>query len=179
MVLCQSFRNPGLLGKMAATLQYLSGGRYTLGLGAGWHAEEYAAYGYDFPPNPTRVEQLEETIQVIRALWTQSPATFKGKHYRVSGAYCHPRPSPHPPLIVGAFRPRMLRLAAQYADGWNVSSTSARAYQSLAAAFDRACAQIGRDPLTLSAPPGKSAPSCASSRLWASPTLCSTAASPT
>jgi alkanesulfonate monooxygenase SsuD/methylene tetrahydromethanopterin reductase-like flavin-dependent oxidoreductase (luciferase family) len=64
-VVCQSFRNPALLAKMGATLQFLSGGRFVLGLGAGWNEEEYRAYGYDFPPARVRVEQLEETIQII------------------------------------------------------------------------------------------------------------------
>src|SRR5687768_11093329 len=97
-VLCQSFRNPALLAKMGATLQFLSGGRFILGLGAGWHAEEYRAYGYDFPAGGVRVTQLEETLQIIRALWTETPATFEGKHYRVVNAYCEPRPRPMPPV---------------------------------------------------------------------------------
>jgi alkanesulfonate monooxygenase SsuD/methylene tetrahydromethanopterin reductase-like flavin-dependent oxidoreductase (luciferase family) len=78
-VLCQSFRNPALLAKMGATLQLLSGGRFVLGLGAGWDAEEYRAYGYDFPPARVRVKQLEEALQIIRALWTQEQATFAGR----------------------------------------------------------------------------------------------------
>jgi alkanesulfonate monooxygenase SsuD/methylene tetrahydromethanopterin reductase-like flavin-dependent oxidoreductase (luciferase family) len=148
-VLCQSFRNPGLLAKMGATLQFLSGGRFILGLGAGWHAEEYRAYGYDFPPNGVRVEQLEETVQIIRALWTQSPATFAGRHFQVTGAYCEPRPEPLPPLMIGAFRPKMLRLTAHYADDWNVSSTASDEYRRLAASFDQACVAVGRDPATV------------------------------
>ena len=148
-VLCQSFRNPALLAKMAATLQFLSGGRFILGLGAGWHAEEYQAYGYAFPSNAVRVEQLEETVQIIQALWTQSPATFAGRHYRVANAYCEPRPSPLPPLMIGAFRPKMLRLTARYANGWNVSSTGIGEYRRLATAFDHACAEVGRDPATV------------------------------
>src|SRR5262245_53782973 len=68
-VLCQSFRNPALVAKMGATLQFLSGARFILGLGAGWHKEEYQAYGYDFPSSGVRVAQLEETLKVIQALW--------------------------------------------------------------------------------------------------------------
>src|SRR5215212_2482886 len=83
LVLGQGYRNPALLAKMAATLQQLSGGRFILGLGAGWHEEEYRAYGYGFPSPGTRVAQLDEAIQIIRALWTQSPATFHGKHYSI------------------------------------------------------------------------------------------------
>ena len=123
-VLCQSFRNPALLAKMAATLQFMSGGRFILGLGAGWHEEEYQAYGYEFPSAPVRVEQLEEAIQIIQIMWREETATFQGRHYQVAEARCEPRPDPIPPIMVGAFKPKMLRLAAKYADWWNVSSTS-------------------------------------------------------
>lgn len=75
-VLCQSFRNPALLAKMVATLQFMSGGRFILGLGAGWHEEEYKAYGYEFPSGLERVEQLEEAVQIIRRMWSQETATF-------------------------------------------------------------------------------------------------------
>ena len=115
-VLCQSFRNPALVAKMAATLQFMSGGRFVLGIGAGWHQEEYRAYGYDFPPDPVRVEQLDEALQIIKAVWTEEKATFEGKHYRVVEARCQPRPDPAPTVMVGAFRPRMLRLAVRHAD---------------------------------------------------------------
>lgn len=148
-VLCQSFRNPALLAKMGATLQFLSGGRFILGLGAGWHEEEYRAYGYDFPPDRVRVAQLEETLQIIRAMWTQAKATFEGKYYRVIEARCEPKPDPIPTVMIGAFRPKMLRLAAKYADGWNVSSTGVEGYRRMAEEFERACAEVGRDPSTV------------------------------
>ncbi|MBL8055677.1 MAG: LLM class flavin-dependent oxidoreductase, partial [Anaerolineales bacterium] len=148
-VLCQSFRNPALLAKMGATLHFLSGGRFILGLGAGWHAEEYRAYGYDFPAAGVRVAQLDETLHIVKALWTQTPATFAGQYYRVTEAVCEPRPEPLPPIMVGAFRPKMLRLTARHADWWNVSSTGVRGYQRLAAAFEQACADVGRDPATV------------------------------
>lgn len=148
-VLCQSFRNPALVAKMGATLQHLSGGRFILGIGAGWDAEEYRAYGYDFPAARVRVEQLEEALQIIKALWAEERATFKGKYYRVHEAYCEPKPYPFPPVMVGAFRPKMLRLTAQYADWWNVSSTSITAYQRILREFERACRDVGRDPATV------------------------------
>ncbi len=148
-VLCQSFRNPALLAKMGATLQFLSGGRFILGLGAGWHEEEYRAYGYDFPPDRVRVAQLEEALQIIKAMWTEARATFAGKYYRVTEARCEPKPDPIPTLMVGAFRPKMLRLTAKYADWWNVSSSGLDRYRALAEAFERACAEVGRDPSTV------------------------------
>lgn len=148
-VLCQSFRNPALLAKMGATLQFLSGGRFILGIGAGWHEEEYRAYGYDFPSAVVRVEQLDETLQIVKALWTQETATIHGKHFTVTGAYCEPKPDPLPPIMVGAFKPKMLRLAARHADWWNVSSTGPEVYARMAAELERACAELGRDPATI------------------------------
>jgi alkanesulfonate monooxygenase SsuD/methylene tetrahydromethanopterin reductase-like flavin-dependent oxidoreductase (luciferase family) len=145
-VICQSFRNPALVAKMAATLQFLSGGRFILALGAGWNEEEYRAYGYDFLSNAVRVDQLEETIQIIRAMWTDSPATFEGRYYHVRDAYCVPKPNPLPTIMVGAFKTKMLRLTAKYADNWNVSSAGLVRYRRLAAAFERSCADVGRDP---------------------------------
>lgn len=148
-VLCQSFRNPALLAKMGATLQFLSGGRFLFGIGAGWHTEEYHAYGYEFPAAGVRVQQLAEALQIIKALWTAPQATFTGTYYRVKDAYCEPKPDPVPPIMVGAFGPQMLRLTARYADGWNVSSTGIQRYRHLAAEFERACAEVGRDPATV------------------------------
>src|SRR3989449_5824498 len=98
-VLCNSFRNPAHLAKMAATLQALSGGRLVLGIGAGWNEEEYRAYGWPFPPARVRIAQLAEAIELIRTMWTQAPAHYKGEHYRIEGAYCEPRPQPGPPIM--------------------------------------------------------------------------------
>lgn len=148
-VLCQSFRNPALVAKMGATLQLLSGGRFILGIGAGWHEAEYRAYGYDFPGDGVRVEQTGEALQIIRALWTQEKATFQGKHYRMTDAVCLPRPDPIPPIMLGAFRPKMLRLAAQHADMWNVSSTGVDEYRGMVKTFEAACRDIGRDPASV------------------------------
>jgi alkanesulfonate monooxygenase SsuD/methylene tetrahydromethanopterin reductase-like flavin-dependent oxidoreductase (luciferase family) len=127
----------------------MSGGRYILGLGAGWNEEEYRAYGYDFPSDGVRVEQLDETLQIINAMWTEETATFEGKHYRVTGAHCEPKPDPIPTIMIGAFRPKMLRLTAKYANWWNVSSTGIDEYRRMAAEFERACAEVGRDPSTV------------------------------
>lgn len=148
-VICQSFRNPALLAKMGATLQMMSGGRFILGIGAGWNKEEYLAYGYDFPSAGTRVEELDEALQIIKAMWTQERTSFEGKHYRVREARCEPKPDPAPLIMVGAFRPKMLRLAARRADWWNVSSTGIEEYRSIVQEFRRACEDVGRDPATV------------------------------
>lgn len=149
MVLCQSFRNPALLAKMGATFQYLSGGRFLLGLGAGWHEEEYKAYGYDFPSPGVRIEQLDETIRIIKALWTEEQATVQGKHYQVEQAYCEPKPRPVPPVMIGGKKPRMLRLIARHADWWNVSHVSLEHFRELLPVCESACQDVGRDPATL------------------------------
>ncbi len=149
MVLCQSFRNPALVAKMGAAFQLLSGGRFVLGIGTGWYAEEYKAFGYDFPPARVRVEQLEEALIIIKGMWTEPKVTFSGKYYRVDAAQCEPKPDPLPAIMVGAFKPKMLRLTARYADEWNVSSTGIGKYRRLAAEFERACAEVGRNPATV------------------------------
>jgi alkanesulfonate monooxygenase SsuD/methylene tetrahydromethanopterin reductase-like flavin-dependent oxidoreductase (luciferase family) len=92
---------------------------------------------------------LEETLQIITDLWHQGQATFEGKHFRVQHAICAPRPDPVPPIVLGAFKPMMLRLVAQYADGWDVSSTSLERYHALNMQLERACAGLGRDPSTI------------------------------
>jgi alkanesulfonate monooxygenase SsuD/methylene tetrahydromethanopterin reductase-like flavin-dependent oxidoreductase (luciferase family) len=148
-VICQSFRSPALVAMMGAAFQYLSGGRFLLGIGTGWHEEEYKAYGYDFPPAGVRVQQLEEALQIIKAMWTEPKVTFSGKYYRVDGAACDPKPDPLPPILVGAFKPKTLRITAKYADEWNVSSTGIVRYRRLLEAFERACAEVGRDPATV------------------------------
>jgi alkanesulfonate monooxygenase SsuD/methylene tetrahydromethanopterin reductase-like flavin-dependent oxidoreductase (luciferase family) len=149
MVLCQSFRNPALVAMMGAAFQLLSGGRFLFGIGTGWLEEEYTALGYDFPPARVRVEQLEEALQIIKSMWTEQKVTFLGKYYRVQDAGCEPKPDPLPPIMVGAFKPKMLHVTAKYAEEWNVSSTGILKYRQLAKAFERACMDEGRDPATV------------------------------
>ncbi|HLI68523.1 MAG TPA: LLM class flavin-dependent oxidoreductase [Ktedonobacteraceae bacterium] len=146
MVLCQSFRNPALLAKMAATLQYLSNGRFIFGIGAGWHEEEYRAYGYEFPSARTRVEQLEETLQIVKALWSERQVTYRGRYFSVNAAFCEPKPDPVPPILVGGKRTRMLQLTARYADGWNAAWLSPEEYKQGAGILEQECRKIGRDP---------------------------------
>ena len=111
-VLCNSFRNPAHLAKMAATAQALSGGRLFVGIGAGWNEEEYNAYGWPFPSPRVRIEQLAESIQIMRAMWSGHPASFQGKHYQIDGAYCEPRPDPAPPIAVGGSGERASQTAS-------------------------------------------------------------------
>jgi F420-dependent oxidoreductase-like protein len=146
------YRNPGLLAKAAVTLDHLSGGRFELGLGAGWHEQEAAAFGYDFPPLRTRFEMLEEGIQLIRSLLTQERTTFDGTYYRAQDASCLPAPvnGRRLPIWIGGVGPRRTpALAAKYADGWNAAYIGPEDYGRLNATIDGACEAIGRDPATL------------------------------
>jgi alkanesulfonate monooxygenase SsuD/methylene tetrahydromethanopterin reductase-like flavin-dependent oxidoreductase (luciferase family) len=144
LVLGQSFRNPALLAKMAATLQELTGGRYILGLGAGWHEEEYRAYGYEYPSGGVRVAQLAEAIEVIRAMWTQSPATYHGTWYHVDGAYCEPRPDPPIPIMVGTNGPKALGVVARLADLWTWDAPWETVYRRPYEMLKQHCEEIGR-----------------------------------
>jgi alkanesulfonate monooxygenase SsuD/methylene tetrahydromethanopterin reductase-like flavin-dependent oxidoreductase (luciferase family) len=147
VVLCQAFRNPGLVAKMGATFQYLTGGRMILGLGAGWKEDEFHSYNYEFPSPGTRVSELEEAVQIIKALWTQEEATFEGKHYQVRAARCEPRPNPVPPILIGGHQSRMMRITARFADWWDISgSATARTdYPALSAQMDSILDEVGRD----------------------------------
>lgn len=126
-VLCNSFRNPALLAKMAATAQALSGGRVILGIGAGWNEEEYRAYGFPYPPAKVRIAQLAEAIELIRRMWSDAPAEYHGEHYSISGASCEPRPNPVPPVMVGGSGEKyLLRVVARHADWWNYGGKGPR-----------------------------------------------------
>lgn len=145
-VLCQSYRNPGLLAKMIANLQLLTKGRFIFGLGAGWMEQEYRAYNFPFPPPAVRLAQLEEAIQVVKQLWMHAPASFDGTHYRLEGAYAEPRPDPVPPLLIGGGgERRTLRLVAQYADWWNLPGGTAATYAHKLTVLRAHCAAVGRD----------------------------------
>jgi len=145
-VLCNSFRNPAHLAKMAATMHALSGGRLVLGIGAGWNQEEYLAYGWPFPSASTRMAQLAEAIQVIRAMWAGAPAQFIGKHYQISNAYCEPKPEPAPKIMVGGTGEKLLlRIVAQHADWWNYVYTDLPTYVRKQRALQDHCKDVGRD----------------------------------
>jgi alkanesulfonate monooxygenase SsuD/methylene tetrahydromethanopterin reductase-like flavin-dependent oxidoreductase (luciferase family) len=152
LVLSQSFRNPGLLGVMAATLQRLTQGRFILGLGAGWLEEEYRAYNFEYPRAGVRVQQLAETIELIRRLWSASPASYEGNWYRIDGAICE-RPDPPIPILVGTNGRKALRVVARHADWWNWDGPWEPTYREPYEALRAACQEIGRpfEAITLTA----------------------------
>lgn len=152
LVACTGFRNPALLAKMAATLDEISGGRLILGLGAGWNEREYEAFGY---PYDHRYSRFEEALRIISGLLRDGEIDFQGTYYGARRARLlppGPRPS-GPPLLLGTVGAKMLRLTARYADAWNayfsmIDNSPAR-FADLQRQVDAACAEIGRDPATL------------------------------
>ena len=143
-----SFRNPALFAKMIDTVEEISGGRLIVGLGAGWHEPEYQAFGYPFDH---RVSRFEEAIQIISGLLRDGRVDFRGRYHQALDCELRPRgPRPSgPPLMVGSRRPRMLRIAARYADAWNGSATPIESLREQNALVDEACRDVGRDPSTL------------------------------
>jgi alkanesulfonate monooxygenase SsuD/methylene tetrahydromethanopterin reductase-like flavin-dependent oxidoreductase (luciferase family) len=147
LVLGQSYRNPALTAKMAANLQFLSGGRFILGIGAGWKEDEYRAYGYPYPPARQRIEELEDAVNIIRAMWRNAPATYTGRQYSVAEAYCEPQPHPPIPLMIGGIGERYtLAVVARHADWWNGNFCTAEEYRRLVGVLRERCGEVGRDP---------------------------------
>jgi len=146
IVLGQSYRNPALTAKMFATLHWLTGGRLVAGMGAGWKRDEYDAYGWPFPPDHIRIEQLEDAVSIVRAMWTRSPASYAGKHYAIKDAACEPRPDPPPPLLIAGGGERLtLRVVAKHADWMNVPFIDPATYARKLDALRRHCDEVRRD----------------------------------
>ncbi|MFW9903169.1 MAG: TIGR03560 family F420-dependent LLM class oxidoreductase [Candidatus Thorarchaeota archaeon] len=126
LVTCNSYRHPAVLAKIAATVDMISNGRLEFGIGAGWKEIEYNAYGIPFPSVKDRMDQLEESIQIIKKLWMEPKVSFNGKHYQIKEAFSAPKPIQHlPPIFIGGTgKKRILRMVAKYADycnfGWFV-----------------------------------------------------------
>jgi alkanesulfonate monooxygenase SsuD/methylene tetrahydromethanopterin reductase-like flavin-dependent oxidoreductase (luciferase family) len=153
LVLSAGFRHPAIVAKTVTAIDRLSDGRVDVGIGAGWFADEFRSFGYDFGSVGDRFAVLEETLGYLVALFGDEPASFEGKRFALREAYNHPRPvqEPRPPLLVGGKGgPRLLRLAARFADGWNtVWRWTPEAYGERVAAAREACEREGRDPATL------------------------------
>ena len=147
LVSCNSYRNPGIVAKMATTVDHISNGRLELGLGAGWQEDEYRGYGFEFPPVPTRLEQLAEALEIITSLLTNDRTTVEGRHYQFRDAPLLPKPiqKPLPITIGGAGKNVMLRLVARYAHRWNCPMPDAHRMPELLAALAAHCEAVGRD----------------------------------
>src|SRR5256885_14011964 len=148
MVTCNGYRNPALLAKMASTVDALSHGRLDFGIGAGWHEQEFKAYGYDFPDGPTRSRQLREAVQIILKMWSEDEAVFEGKYYQVHGAINQPKgvQKPHIPLLIGGGGEKVtLKLVAQYADACNVGGGDIPTIRHKLDVIKMHCEQLGRE----------------------------------
>ena len=121
VVTCNSYRSPALLAKMSSTLDAISNGRLEFGIGAGWFEYEYKSYGYHFDSASTRIEQLDESINIIKKMWQNEKSSFKGKHYSIKNAICNPKPiqNPHPPIMVGGAGQKLIAVAAKHATRYN------------------------------------------------------------
>jgi F420-dependent oxidoreductase-like protein len=147
MVGCASYRNPGLLAKVAANVDVISGGRLDWGIGAGWYEQEYRAYGYDFPPARDRIAMLRETVEIVRSLWTEPDTSYSGKHFTLSGAQCDPKPlqDPHPPILIGGGGEQLtLRVVARLADRSNFGGKPEE-FAHKCEVLKRHCDAVGRD----------------------------------
>lgn len=146
------FRSPGLLAKMVATLDNIAAGRVIVGLGCGWFQMEFEGYGLDFPPLRQRLQQLDEAATLMKQLWTEPQPTFHGRYYRTDAVFCEPKPvrRPHPPLLIGGGGERvLLRLAARHADIWNNLAVHQADLGHKVDRLRQHCADVGRDPSTL------------------------------
>lgn len=155
LTLCNDLRNPGLLAKMIATLDLLSGGRLDVGMGAGWYEPEYEAAGIAFDRPGTRIRRLGESVEVVTRLLAGEELDFAGGHYSFAGAVCRPGPlqDPRPPVWIGGKGDLLLETAARVADGWNMSwlgtPDSFDNYARRSETADRMCEKQDRDPATL------------------------------
>jgi alkanesulfonate monooxygenase SsuD/methylene tetrahydromethanopterin reductase-like flavin-dependent oxidoreductase (luciferase family) len=151
LVTANTLRHPALLGKMAATVDHVSGGRLVVGIGNGYYAEEHDRFGIPLPDKVTRAAMLRESIQVLKGMWAPGRLTFAGEHYRITDAPAEPKPvNGSIPLLLGGAGERMLRLTAQEADLWNLPDgqygIDLERLKTKVETLERYCDEIGRDP---------------------------------
>ncbi|MEO8511294.1 MAG: LLM class flavin-dependent oxidoreductase [Chloroflexota bacterium] len=151
LVLSNTYRHPAVLAKAGATLDHISGGRFVLGLGAGWHEQEHDMFGIELPPIGERITMVRNAVRVIRALWSSPDGvSIDAPPYRLTDALCRPTPLTHngPPIWLGLQGRRGLRIVAELADGWN-STGSIGAFAAKRDLLLHECAAVGRDPKTI------------------------------
>ena len=147
MVGANLFRNPALVARMAATIDHISGGRFELGVGAGWHEREHNDLGMTLLAPGDRVSAFEESLIVLRSLLMEPETTYEGRFYTMTNAVSEPKPvQARLPIVVGAYRDRMLRITARHADHWNFDGKDPEAFAEALGRLHRACESVGRDP---------------------------------
>lgn len=147
LVMCNSYRNPSLTAKIAATIDVISSGRLEFGIGAGWKENEYTAYGFPFPKPAVRIARLREAVTIIKKMWTEEKPSYKGKYYEIKEAICEPKPvqKPHPPIWIGGSGEKLtLRVVAELADGCNWYGSPEEYAHKLDVLRDH-CTNIGRN----------------------------------
>jgi alkanesulfonate monooxygenase SsuD/methylene tetrahydromethanopterin reductase-like flavin-dependent oxidoreductase (luciferase family) len=133
---------------MSSTLDIISNGRVELGIGAGWYEQEYLAYGYDFPSDRTRIAQLDESISIIKAMWTDKYASFEGKYYKIQDAICNPKPiqKPHPLIMLGGSGEKyLLKVVAKHANRYNLFFGSPEEMKRKIFILKEYCSSVARD----------------------------------
>jgi alkanesulfonate monooxygenase SsuD/methylene tetrahydromethanopterin reductase-like flavin-dependent oxidoreductase (luciferase family) len=150
LVTSNTFRHPAVLAKMAVTVDHISRGRLEVGLGAGWYEPEHTMFGIPFPETKELVARFREAVQVIDLLMREDTSSFAGSYYQLKNGQSRPHSiqKPRPPLVLGAFGPRMLKIVATYADTWNAFGTP-KEMRERNQMLDNYCGEIGRDPDTL------------------------------
>ena len=149
LVYGNTHRPPALLAKEIVTVDHVSEGRAILGIGAGWNEREHRAYGLRFPGPGNRVDMLEESLQIMESLFSQTRTTFNGQHYQLDDAPFSPKPlQAKLPILIGGERPRMLRVVARHADYWDTSRTPDRLPEGLEHIAQH-CEEFGRDPASV------------------------------
>ena len=147
MVGCAPYRNPGLLAKITSNIDVMSGGRLIWGVGAGWYDNEFRGYGYDFPPAKDRIRMLRETVEIVKAMWTEPDVNYEGKFFTLQGAQCDPKPvqQPHPEVLIGGGGEQLtLRVVARHADAANFGGKP-HEWQHKAEVLQRHCKDVGRE----------------------------------
>ena len=147
VVTCNSYRSPALLAKMSSTLDAISNGRLEFGIGAGWFEYEYNSYGYRFDNASTRIEQLDESITIIKKMWQKEKSNFKGRHYFIKNAICSPKPiqKPHPPIMVGGAGQKLISVVAKHATRYNHPFGTPEILQAKIELLQNSCKKIERD----------------------------------
>jgi F420-dependent oxidoreductase-like protein len=143
-----TFRNPVMLAKDSVALDNLSGGRFWLGIGAGWNEREHAAFGFPLPPLKERMDRLEEAIEVIKLLWSGEKVSYAGEQFQLNDAQMRPvptRPGGVPMLIGGSGERRTLRMVARFANEWNSNASNHEVYRHKVDVLEQHCQEIGRD----------------------------------
>ena len=147
MVGCAPYRNPGLLAKITSNIDVISGGRLIWGIGAGWYEHEFTGYGYDFLKASDRIRVLRETVEIVKAMWSEPDVSYDGTHFQLDGAQCDPKPvqQPHPQILIGGGGEQLtLRVVARLADASNFGGKP-HEFKAKTEVLQRHCAEVGRD----------------------------------